>query len=241
MCGRYTFATPPGEVETRFKVKITDTLQPTFNAAPTQLLPVILNTDNRELSYLSWGLIPSWAKSASIASKLINARAETLQEKPSFKHALKRRRCLVIADGFYEWAKEGKKTYPVRVSLKSGEPYSMAGLWEQWIDPQSREVLRSFTIITTSANELLAPIHERMPVFLTEENEDNWLDNTLTVEEHCSLLTSYPSELLQLQRVSTAVNNIRNNTHSLLIEDLTNTSIQSNSSQLNNDNQMELF
>jgi putative SOS response-associated peptidase YedK len=234
MCGRYTFATPPGVVENRFNVKITDTLQPTFNAAPTQLLPVILNTDNRELAYLSWGLIPSWAKSASIASKMINARAETLHEKPSFKNALVKRRCLVLADGFYEWAKEGKKTYPVRVSLKSGEPYSMAGLWEQWIDPQSRQVHRSFTIITTSANELLAPIHERMPVFLTRETEEMWLDNSLTTEEHCALLNTYPSELLQLQRVSKAVNSINNNSADVLMKD-------SDTKSPDSDSQITLF
>lgn len=217
MCGRYTFFTPPQIIEKRFSVKVNDEVKPRYNAAPTQLLPVIRNTEAREITYLSWGLIPHWATDDKGASKLINARSETLVEKPSFRNALKKRRCLVLTDGFYEWAHDehGKK-YPVRVSLKSKEPFAMAGLWEHWVNPKSGEIQETFTIVTTAANERIRPIHERMPAFLTEETEKIWLDNTKSVDDWLAVLKPYPQELIEVQRVSKLVNSNRNEGEELL-------------------------
>src|SRR5262245_15903963 len=181
MCGRYTIATPPDQLAERFDATLpAEMLQPRYNAAPTQLLPVLLNEDDpeRHIQVLRWGLIPHWAKSANVDYRMINARAESLEEKPTFRTALQKRRCLVLADSFYEWQKtpDGKKI-PMRIMLKSDEPFAFAGLWESWKDRESGESIRSFTIITTEANELVTPIHNRMPVILPRENENAWIDN----------------------------------------------------------------
>jgi putative SOS response-associated peptidase YedK len=153
-----------------------------------------------------WGLIPSWAKDPGIGNRMINARVETLAEKPAFRAALKKRRCIIPADGFYEWQKLGKVKQPVRIVLKSREPFGFAGLWEHWRSPKGEEVL-SCTIITTEANELLKAVHERMPVILTRDAEAAWLDpKTQEPEKLLPLLKQYPLEEMEFYPVSREVN-----------------------------------
>ena len=148
---------------------------PSHNVAPTQgVLTVVAESEARRAVHMRWGLIPSWAREASIGSRMINARAETVAEKPSFRTALRRRRCLVLADGFYEWRRTGAGKRPMRITMASGEPFAFAGLWDTWRDPQD-ETVTSCTIITTGANDLLRPIHDRMPVILQRDQEDLWL------------------------------------------------------------------
>ena len=176
MCGRYSLIAGIGELQERFDFDGPElTHVPRYNIAPTQMALSVTNGGRRRGSYMRWGLIPSWAKSASVGSRMINARAETLAERPSFRTALQRRRCLVLADGFYEWQGKGSSKRPMRITTASGEPFAFAGLWDGWRDPKG-EVVRSCTIITTSANQLLSPIHDRMPVILTRELEPLWLD-----------------------------------------------------------------
>ena len=175
-----------GELQGRFEFDAAGLPHaPRYNIAPSQPLLAVLNGGERRAAHLRWGLIPSWAKSAAVGSRLINARAETVAERPSFRTALARRRCLVLADGFYEWQRAGKARRPMRVTLKSGEPFAFAGLWESWRDPDG-EIVRSCTIITTEANELLRPVHERMPVILPKEMESLWLDEDVQDAAPCA-------------------------------------------------------
>ena len=177
-----------------------------YNIAPSQSLLAVLNGGERRAAHLRWGLIPSWAKSASVGNRLINARAETVAGRPSFRTALARRRCLVLADGFYEWQRTGKTRKPMRIIMKSGEPFAFAGLWDSWRDPEG-EIVRSCTIITTAANELLHPVHERMPVILPRELESFWLDRDVEdTEALAQALVPYPSELMEAYEVSSLVN-----------------------------------
>jgi putative SOS response-associated peptidase YedK len=185
MCGRYSFVFEDALILERFGIRVTTAVyKARYNCAPTQILPVITNEKPGTLEHFRWGLIPFWAKDASIGNKLINARAETITEKPSFKHAFRSRRCLVPATGFYEWKKEWDtrrdkarlvSTTPYNIRMKTGEPFCFAGLWDQWVSPDG-EIIRSFTIITTTPNELVAPIHDRMPVILHQADEHRWID-----------------------------------------------------------------
>jgi putative SOS response-associated peptidase YedK len=176
MCGRYSITTPVEGMQRAFGFPERPNLRPRYNLAPTQSAPVVrLGEDGRRhLASLRWGLIPSWAKEASIGNKLINARAETLAEKPSFRGPLKSRRCLVLADGFYEWREADGAKQPYRIALDDGGPFAFAGLWDRWVRPGD-EALETFTIITTAANDLLRPIHDRMPVMLDPAAYDLWL------------------------------------------------------------------
>lgn len=162
---------------------------------------------------MRWGLVPFWAKEASIGYKMINAKSETLTEKPSFRKPFKEKRCLVLADGFYEWGKTDKKNkVPYRLVLKNRQPFAFAGLWDIWKTPEGDKLL-SFTIITTSANELMESIHDRMPVILHEKDEAKWLDPEFKdTEKLSSLLQPYPSELMEAYKVSTIVNSPKNDT-----------------------------
>ncbi|GIV95908.1 MAG: DUF159 family protein [Herpetosiphonaceae bacterium] len=211
MCGRYTIAAHAEQLAERFGAALPSEmlLQPRYNAAPLQMLPVVLQDDGRRVALFRWGLMPRWAKDPSIANKLINARAETLEEKPSFRDALRRRRCLVPADGFYEWQKLPEGKIPMRMTLRSGELFAMAGLWESWKDPATGELLHTFTIITTSPNELMSPIHNRMPAILAPEHEALWLDQSAGPEVWRDLLRPCPAEILRAYPVSSQVNNPR--------------------------------
>ena len=190
--------------------EITDDLQPSFNVAPTDPVAVVLNSGTRRLVSMRWGLVPYWATDPKIASKLINARAETLTTKAAFKEAFKKRRCLVIADGFFEWQKQGTKKTPLFFCLKAGRPFGFAGLYEIWTPPLG-EPLVTCTIITTGPNKLVEPIHNRMPVILPKSNEDLWLDSSM--EDHTrllDLLLPYSAEEMDSYTVSTIVNSVKN-------------------------------
>ncbi len=166
MCGRFTLSTTPEAIAEEFDVKNLPVLQPTYNVAPTQNVLAVLNEEKtlqRQFKKLRWGLIPSWAKDCSIGARLINARSETVAEKPAFRSAYKRRRCLVVADGFFEWKKQKDKKQPFYFLLQNQRPFAFTGLWEKWTSPQGEEV-HSCTILTTTANRLLEPIHHRMPL-----------------------------------------------------------------------------
>ena len=226
MCGRYTLLSDLAALEERFGFDAQELVfQPRFNVAPTQQALTVTSSESsdsqpkvkNQARLMRWGLVPSWAKDLSIGNRMINARAETLAQKPSFRRALERRRCLVLADGFYEWQKNGKQRLPLRITLASGEPFGMAGLWESWQSP-SGEVIQSCTIVTTSANELLAQIHHRMPVILLRELEAVWLDpDAKDVQLLSSLLSPYPAAEMQYSRVSTLVNSPANDSPDCIV------------------------
>jgi len=209
MCGRFSLTVNEAELNLRFELAGGDApYVPRYNGAPTQLLAVITGESPNKLSYFRWGLIPPWAKDISIGSKMINARAETLTEKPSFRAPLYSRRCLVPADGFYEWQQDAAKQ-PYRIVVKSNPVFAMAGLWERWKSPEG-SVTDSFTIITTEANDFMKSIHSRMPVILKPQDEKTWLSGSNPDEIHM-LLKPYPSGDMDAFRVSKLVNSPRNN------------------------------
>jgi len=207
MCGRYSLTSPLEAVRRLFDVTGGGNLAPRFNIAPTQGAAVVrldpAAPSGRALDLLIWGLVPSWAKEAAIGSRLINARAETVAEKPSFRAAFGRRRCLVPADGFYEWQVAPGGKQPYRITLSDGRPFAFAGLWEHWQGPDGAE-LESFTIITTEANPQLRPIHHRMPVILAADAHARWLDHE--DPGGLELLRPYAGEDLQVFAVSRRVN-----------------------------------
>ena len=212
MCGRYSFAPELKIVNEHYDIKINDgDLEPNYNCAPSQKLPVISNDAPHELSKYAWGLIPFWAKDKSIAYKIINARGETLNEKPAFRNAFKSRRCLVIADAFYEWKKiaGSKEKIPYRIFLPQHPVFSMAGIWETWKN-QEGELIKSFSIITITPNELMAEIHDRMPVILSKEDEKIWLESN-DPGRLKELIKPFPAKQMDAYRISTLVNSPRNN------------------------------
>ncbi len=214
MCGRFTLSQPINAIASVFNLAQIPPLEPRYNIAPTQLIPSICAAPGgeKQLQMLRWGLIPSWAKDPAIGAKLINARAETVSEKPSFKSAFKRRRCLIVADGFYEWQRQDGKKQPYYFRLQNGQPFAFAGLWEQWKSPEEQEIT-SCTILTTAANDLLRPIHDRMPVILDSDRYELWLDPKVEKSEILQpLLHPYQADLMTSYAVSTKVNNPKNNT-----------------------------
>ena len=214
MCGRYSLTADLGELAGRFEFDGDwDAFDKRYNIAPTQEVLTVVGGQTRRAGFMRWGLIPFWAKNASIGSRMINARAETVAEKPAFRTALRRRRCLVLADGFYEWQKVGKNKRPMRIAMGAGEPFAFAGLWETWKDPEGT-VIPSCTIITTTPNDLLKPIHNRMPVILSREVEDFWLDNSIDDPAALtSVLTPYPDDAMEAFEVSSLVNSVANDGH----------------------------
>jgi putative SOS response-associated peptidase YedK len=214
MCGRFTATFEFREIKVRWNLQHDlPVFAPRYNIAPSQDVPVIVRrAEGNQIMPMHWGLVPSWAKDPSIGQRMINARAETLAEKPSFKRLIGTHRCLVPADGFYEWRREGKRKVPVWVLLKNKEPFGFAGLWDLWRQPEGAE-LYSFTIITTDANELLRNIHDRMPVMLDSLAGEQWLDPTFTSFRTLSfLLRPFPSERMEAHDVSTLVNSPANDT-----------------------------
>jgi putative SOS response-associated peptidase YedK len=207
MCGRYSITTPPEALRRLFQFANVPNLAPRWNVAPTQQAPVVRATPaGRALHLLRWGLIPAWAKDASIGARCINARGDSVAEKPAFRSAFRGRRCLVPADGFFEWRAENGAKQPYRIVLETGEPFAFAGLWEQWKGPA--ETIESFTIITTEANDALRPLHERMPVILAPEHYDRWLAGAPA--EAQALLRPFPSGLIAFYRADPQVNNAKN-------------------------------
>jgi putative SOS response-associated peptidase YedK len=206
MCGRFVLAADPASLQQAFNLASLPDIQPRFNIAPTQFIPVITNEAPDALSMLRWGLIPSWSKDMSAASKMINARSETAAEKPAFRAAFRRRRCLIPATGFYEWqARENGKT-PMFIHLKTAPAFAFAGLWEIWHSPQGDEV-RSFTIMTTEANSFMRSIHDRMPVILHPADYSTWLESAeVPAEVLRSLLRPFEAAEMTAYEVSRMVN-----------------------------------
>ncbi len=219
MCGRFTLTVDPADLEEAFPgVSVPAEMTPRYNIAPSQPVAVIANDGRNRLDFFVWGLIPSWAKDPKIGYRMINARAETLGEKPAFRAAYKRRRCLIPADGFYEWRREaGRKTKtPMYLRLKSGEPFAFAGLWETWHSSQGDEVL-SCTIITTTPNSLVEKIHDRMPVILPPAAYAAWLSpEEKKPEELSKLLKAYPASQMTAYAVSPAVNSPANDSPEII-------------------------
>jgi len=221
MCGRFVQKTPLGDIRVLF-----ETTNPVpnaaarYNAAPTDNLAVVrYNPQSREraLDLLRWGLVPLWAKDTSFGPKCINARAETVATNKIFRDALERRRCLVPADGFYEWQKQGNTTQPYAIVPQAGAIFAFAGLWERWRNPEDGTILRSFTIVTGLPNPLCRPIHERMPVILPKAAWPLWLGEAeATPDELLALLIPYPAELMRVYPVRKAVGNVRNDEPGLL-------------------------
>jgi putative SOS response-associated peptidase YedK len=214
MCGRFALSPKTKDIEHLVpRISLGSELKPRYNIAPTQDIACIMSENPGELSFLRWGLIPSWSKDESIGSKMINARSETINEKPSFRNAFRKRRCLIIASGFYEWKKtEGvAKKSPYYIYLSSGLPFTFAGVWESWKKPETGERINSTSIITTFANELMLGLHDRMPVIIHPDNYDLWLDSRNDDHnELLSILKPYPSEEMECYAVSDLVNNPRN-------------------------------
>ena len=211
MCGRYNLISNLAVLGERFEFDATQlTLESAHNVAPTQDVLTVVGGESRRAGFMRWGLIPFWAKDRSIGSRMINARAETVAEKPSFRDAFKRRRCLVLADGFYEWRRTGSGKRPMRVALRSREPFAFAGIWSMWKAPEGNSI-PTCAIITTSANELLRLIHHRMPVILPREMEGFWLDRSIQDPGALrSVLTPYPDDAMEAYEVSTLVNSVAN-------------------------------
>ena len=215
MCGRFQLSVKGKQISERFNVEVFDELyKPNYNCAPSQKLPVITNEHPNNLSYFQWGLIPFWAKDPKVGFRNINTRSETISEKPSFKNAFKKRRCLIPANGFYEWKKDSNKT-PYRIFVKEDKLFAIAGIWEAWRDAESR-VTNTFSIITTSANSLVVDIHNRMPVILNAEDEHVWLnENDIAVLN--KLLVPYNPEKMEAYTISKQVNSPKNNSSEIII------------------------
>jgi len=206
MCGRFTMVTNAAALEERFHARLaTEIAEPTYNAAPSQAQLTILNDHPQAIVRAAWGFVPEWADGRPDVKPLINARAETVATKPFFRDAFKRKRCLVLADGFYEWKRAGKGKVPYRIALKTGEPFAFAGIWSMVHEAQG-EVHPTFAILTTDANALVAQIHTRMPVILREQDEAAWLNSRLSHDEAQALLVPLPAELLMAYAVSPQVN-----------------------------------
>lgn len=207
MCGRFAQRSDPKRLAREFKVAEVPDVAARYNIAPTQdILSIRRAEDDREAVFLKWGLVPSWAKDVSIGAKLINARSETVTEKPSFREAFKKRRCIIPADGFYEWQRTRGKKQPFFFQMKDESPFGFAGLWEMW-QGVGGEAIESCTILTTEANEVLRPVHDRMPVILHSDDYELWLDEDVRKRELLKdLLRPYPAEEMMRHPVSPTIN-----------------------------------
>ena len=223
MCGRASLTKNEKELEDRFGSSFySEDIErynpvPNYNLAPGQFFPVITNQDPGHFNIYKWGLIPFWSKEANIAYKLINARAETIEESTMFKGAFQRRRCLIPLDGFYEWSTKGKSKLPFRIVKKDYSIFSVAGIWESWNSPEGQEIF-TFSIITVDANETVAKIHNRMPAILFEDEERLWIDESIKLKDAKTLLKPFPSDFIFAYPVSQKVNNVRNNDPDLIVE-----------------------
>jgi putative SOS response-associated peptidase YedK len=221
MCGRFVQKTPLGDIQVLFEtVGAVPNMPPRYNAAPTDNLAVVRfnpQTRTRALDLLRWGLVPLWAKDLSFGPKCINARSETVATNRIFRDAFERRRCLIPADGFYEWQKTGGKPQPYAIVPAGGGVFAFAGLWERWKNPGDGSIERSFTIVTGLPNALCQPIHERMPVVLPKAGWSLWLgEDEATPDELLALLSPYPAELMRVHPIGPAVGNVRNDRPDLL-------------------------
>ncbi|HKF72523.1 MAG TPA: SOS response-associated peptidase [Stellaceae bacterium] len=226
MCGRFVLKAPFSELVRLYNVTNNLNLEPRYNIPPTEDVPVVRSRDGkRTLDMLRWGLVPWWAKDIKVSFSNINAKAETVAEKPAFRDAFKEHRCIIPADGFYEWKKlDAKAKQPYAIVMKDRSVFGFAGLWERWKNRASGETVQSCAIVTTTPNEVSAPIHDRMPAILAPENYARWLGEEPT--EPCQLfamLKPYPAEAMEAYPVSTRVGNVKN-TEAALFEPLEATS-----------------
>lgn len=219
MCGRFAQRSDPKRLAKEFKVAEVPEAEARYNVAPTQnILGVRTVSDEREMTFFKWGLIPSWAKDATMGARLINARSETVQEKPSFREAFKQRRCIIPADGFYEWRREGGKKQPFFFRMRDERPFGFAGLWERWEGGEGRAI-NSCTILTTAANEVLRPVHDRMPVILHPDDYSLWLEGDERERALLGeLLRPFPAEEMIGYPVSPLVNSPGNKGAELIEE-----------------------
>jgi putative SOS response-associated peptidase YedK len=216
MCGRYSLSKSKIELEERFQAEMLVDFKPRFNIAPTQLVPVITSESPKGFSFFYWGITPDFAKNKPVSQKLINAKAETVNEKVSFKSSFEKRRCLVPADGFYEWKKLGKKTkVPYRFTLADNEAYSFAGIWEEY-ENEKGEIKHTFLILTTQPNRLVAEVHDRMPVILKKEDEKKWLDKYSSEASLLQMLHTYSADDMLSYTVSPLVNQVNNDTPGII-------------------------
>ena len=215
MCGRYELHSNPAAIALAFGLKSPPALKPSYNIAPMQPVPIVRQNSqgDRVLSEMRWGLVPRWAKDPSIGARLINARGEGIAEKPAFKMAFERRRCLLPADGFYEWKVVRGGKQPYLVTRKDGAPLGMAGLYERWLAPDG-DVVDTCTVITTGANDLLRGVHDRMPVIIAPEDYARWLDRSTSAV--ADLIAPFPSDSLRIHPISTRVNAVKNDDAALL-------------------------
>jgi putative SOS response-associated peptidase YedK len=212
MCNRYVFQTTPDDAADRYDASIEDRWEPSFNIAPQSDAPVVRQNSPRRITLLHWGLVPHWADDTSIGSKLLNARAETVDEKPAFRDAYRQRRCIIPANGFYEWTGKKGTKQPFYLTVPDQDIISLAGLWEHW--QQDGDEVISFTIITCPPNELVSEVHDRMPVILEQDDEDDWLDGTADK----AVLDPYPADKMALRPVSRRVNSPTNDGPELIEE-----------------------
>lgn len=210
MCGRFTQRTDPKRIARQFGVEDVPELGSRYNIAPTQeILSVSETEDGREMAFYKWGLVPSWARDTSMGARLINARSETVREKPAFRQAFKQRRCIIPADGFYEWQRTEGRKQPFFFQMRDESPFGFAGLWEQWKGEEGL-VINSCTILTTAANEVLRPVRDRMPVILHPDDYSLWLDHDVRKLEMVEdLLRPYPADEMASYPVSTLINSPR--------------------------------
>ncbi len=214
MCGRYGFAKPKDQIKKRFNLeRVPDNLPLLYNIAPGTNVPAILNTFPNQLAMIKWGLVPSWSKENKTTYSMINARGETILEKPTYKRLIKSKRCLICATEFYEWHKSADKKIPYRIFLKNEEPFAFAGIWDSW--GAGEKQFYSCAIITTSANKLMAAIHDRMPVILDPEDESKWLQD-IPMNFVLSMLRSYPPEKMDAYPISTLVNSPSNDSPDII-------------------------
>lgn len=216
MCGRYSLSKSKIELEERFQAEMLVDFKLRFNIAPTQLVPVITSESPKGFSFFYWGITPDFAKNKPVSQKFINAKAETVNEKISFKSSFEKRRCLIPADGFFEWKKLGKKTkVPYRFTLADNEAFSFAGIWEEY-ENEKGEINHTFLILTTEPNRLVAEVHDRMPVILKKEDEKKWLDKYSSEANLLKMLTTYSADDMLSYTVSPLVNQVQNDSPGII-------------------------
>ncbi|WP_026956964.1 SOS response-associated peptidase [Algoriphagus vanfongensis] len=216
MCGRYSLSKSKSDLEERFQAEMLSDFKPRYNIAPTQLVPVITSKSPKGFSFFYWGITPDFGKNKPVAQKLINAKAESVHEKASFKNSFKSRRCIIPADGFYEWKRLGKKTkIPHRFTLREDEPFAFAGIWDEYENVKG-ETEHTFLILTTSPNEVVSEVHDRMPVILDKSDEKKWLDNYASENDLLQILKPYDPDRMVGFTVSPLVNSVHNDSPALL-------------------------
>jgi Uncharacterized conserved protein len=216
MCGRYSLSKSKIELEERFQAEMLSDFKPRYNIAPTQLVPVVTSQSPKGFSFFYWGITPEFGRNKPVSQKLINAKAESVHQKITFKSSFKQRRCIIPADGFYEWKKLGKKTsIPHRFTLREGGLFSFAGIWDEY-ETVDGENQHTFLILTTEPNELVSEVHDRMPVVLTQETEKKWLNNYSSEEELLEILKPFSANEMLSYPVSTLVNSVKNDSPALI-------------------------